>query len=64
MCKFLQKTPVKNGCVAHVKEALSVEGVKSVDVDLDSKKVKVESTLSIETLMNYVSEAGYQPTKV
>ena len=49
--------------VAHVKEALSVEGVKSVDVDLDSKKVKVESSLSIETLMNYVSEAGYQPTK-
>lgn len=50
-------------CVAHVKEALSVEGVKSVDVNLENKKVTVESNLSLETLMDYVKKAGYQPTK-
>ena len=50
-------------CVAHVKEALSVEGVKSVDVNLDTKKVSVESNLSLETLMSYVKKAGYEPTK-
>ena len=49
-------------CVAHVKEALSVEGVKSVDVNLDTKKVSVESNLSLETLMSYVKKAGYEPT--
>ena len=63
MIEFYVRDMMCPRCVAHVKEALSVEGVKSVDVDLDSKKVKVESSLSIETLMNYVSEAGYQPTK-
>ena len=50
-------------CVAHVKEALSVEGVKSVEVSLETKKVSVESSLSLDTLMNYVKKAGYEPTK-
>ena len=49
-------------CVAHVKEALSKEGVSKVDVSLETKKVQVESSLPLETLMNYVKEAGYEPT--
>ena len=50
-------------CVAHVKEALSVEGVKNVEVSLDTKKVSVESNIDLETLMNLVKKAGYEPTK-
>ena len=63
MVEFYVRDMMCPRCVAHVKEALSVEGVKSVDVDLNTKKVKVESSLSIETLMGYVKDAGYEPTK-
>lgn len=63
MLEFYVRDMMCPRCVAHVKEALSVEGVKSVDVNLDTKKVSVESSLSLETLMKYVKDAGYEPTK-
>ena len=62
MVEFYVKDMMCPRCVAHVKEALSVEGVKSVEVVLETKKVSVESTLSLETLMKLVKEAGYDPT--
>ena len=62
MVEFFVKDMMCPRCVAHVKEALSVEGVKSVEVVLETKKVSVESTLSLETLMKLVKEAGYDPT--
>ena len=52
-----------NHCVAHVKEALSVEGVSNVEIDLKTKKVEVETTLSKEQIFDLISKAGYKPSE-
>ena len=52
-----------NHCVAHVKEALAVEGVSNVEIDLASKKVVVETTLSKEEIFDLISKAGYKPSE-
>ena len=59
---FYVKDMMCNHCVAHVKEALTVEGVKSVEIDLKSKKVVVDTTLSQDAIFELVTKAGYQPT--
>ena len=51
-----------NHCVAHVKQALAVEGVSNVEIDLINKKVVVETTLSKERIYELISKAGYKPT--
>lgn len=51
-----------NHCVAHVKTALSVEGVNKVEIDLQSKKVEVETSLSKEEIFKLIKDAGYQPS--
>ncbi len=51
-----------NHCVAHVKEALNVEGVKSVEIDLKTKKVEVDTTLTKEQVFDLIKKAGYQPS--
>ena len=51
-----------NHCVAHVKTALSVEGVSNVEIDLQSKKVEVETSLSKEEIFKLIKDAGYQPS--
>ncbi len=51
-----------NHCVAHVKTALSVEGVSNVEINLQTKEVKVETTLSKEEVFKLIKNAGYQPT--
>ena len=50
-------------CVRHVHEALAeVNGVTTVDVDLESKKVVVMGEpLDREALFAAVREAGYEP---
>lgn len=63
MVEFYVRDMMCPKCVAHVKEALSVEGVKNIEVSLETKKVSVETTLSLDTLMQYVKDAGYEPTK-
>ena len=60
---FYVKDMMCNHCVAHVKEALSVEGVSKVEIDLKTKKVEVETTLSKEQIFELISKAGYQPTE-
>ncbi len=50
-------------CVAHVKQALAVEGVSNVEIDLASKKVEVETSLSEEQIFDLISKAGYKPTR-
>lgn len=52
-----------NHCVAHVKEALAVEGVSNVEIDLASKKVVVETSLSQEQIFDLISKAGYKPSE-
>ena len=50
-------------CAKHVKEALeAVGGVSSAAVDLDKKTAEVEHSggLDINTLIDAVSEAGYE----
>ena len=51
-----------NHCVAHVKTALSVEGVSKVEIDLQSKKVEVETSLTREEIFKLIKDAGYQPS--
>lgn len=54
-------------CKTHVTNALGeLEGVTSVDVNLEDKMATVESENEIddETLKNTVSEAGYSATAV
>ena len=52
-----------NHCVAHVKQALSVEGVKNVEIDLKSKKVEVDTSLSQEEIFKLIKNAGYEPSE-
>ena len=59
---FYVKNMMCMHCVAHVKTALSVEGVSKVEVDLQSKKVEVETSLSKEEIFKLIKDAGYQPS--
>ena len=59
---FFVKDMMCTHCVAHVKTALSVEGVSKVEVDLQSKKVEVETSLSKEEIFKLIKDAGYQPS--
>ena len=50
-------------CVAHVQKALEgVKGVASVSVDLESKTATVDalSSVSVNTLIEAVTAAGYE----
>jgi copper chaperone CopZ len=50
------------GCANNVKKAVSaIDGVTSVEVDLESKRVKVESTkeISDQAFADAVKKAGY-----
>ena len=50
-------------CVAHVKKALEgIKGVSAVTVDLDTKIATVDalSNVSVNTLINAVTAAGYE----
>ena len=49
-------------CVNHVKTALTVDGVSNVEIDLKSKKVSVETTLSQDVIFELIKKAGYNPT--
>lgn len=54
-------------CVARVKSALeAVDGVKSAEVDLVSKKaeVKLEKEVSDEVLKGAVTDEGYDVTEI
>lgn len=70
--KTMTKTMIIDGmmcqnCVKHVTKALQgVEGVSSVQVDLDSKSATIELNENIEdaVLMAAVEEEGYAPVKM
>lgn len=70
--KTMKKTMIVDGmmcqnCVRHVKNALEgVDGVISVNVDLDSKSAKIEMSQEItdEVLFNVVKEEGYTPLEI
>lgn len=70
--KTMTKTMIIDGmmcqnCVKHVTKALQgVEGVSSVQVDLDSKSATIELNENIEdaVLMAAVEEEGYTPVKM
>jgi copper chaperone len=51
------------GCANSVKRSVQgVDGNARVDVDLASKKVRIESTADIDRLKSAVVEAGYPVT--
>jgi copper chaperone len=51
------------GCVRSVtKSVQSVDGNAKVDVDLASKKVRVESQASLDAVKAAISDAGYDVT--
>lgn len=67
--KMMKKTMIVDGmmcqnCVRHVKKALeSIDGVVSVNVDLDSKTAEIEMKQEIDDkiLLDAVKEEGYEP---
>lgn len=51
------------GCVRSVtKSVQSVDGRAKVDVDLPSKKVRVETQASLDAVKAAISDAGYDVT--
>ncbi|SMP51522.1 heavy-metal-associated domain-containing protein [Noviherbaspirillum suwonense] len=51
------------GCVRSVtKSVQSVDGGAKVDVDLPSKKVRVETQASLDAVKAAISDAGYDVT--
>jgi copper chaperone len=54
-----------NHCVAHVKEALEgLEGVTSVEVNLEGKYATVETNVSNDVLKDAIEEEGYDVIKI
>jgi copper chaperone len=52
-----------DGCVRSVtKSVQSLDGNAKVDVDLASKKVRVESQASLDAVKAAISDAGYDVT--
>ncbi len=70
--KMMKKTMIVDGmmcqnCVRHVKKALeSIDGVVSVNVDLDSKTAEIEMKQEIDNkiLLDAVKEEGYEPLEI
>ena len=51
------------GCVRSVTRAVqSVDGGARVDVDLPSKKVRVDTQASLDAVKSAISDAGYDVT--
>lgn len=51
------------GCVRSVtKSVQSVDGNAKVDVDLPSKKVRVDTQASLDAVKSAISDAGYEVT--
>ena len=54
-----------NHCKMRIEKTMGDSGkVSGVQVDLDSKKVSLESDLSVEALIDLFDEAGYDAEKV
>ena len=52
-----------SGCVRSVtKSVQAVDGNAKVDVDLASKKVRVETQASLDAVKSAISDAGYDVT--
>ena len=47
-------------CVNRIKEALSVKGISSIEIDLESKLVSVETDLKKEQVFKLVKKAKYK----
>lgn len=70
--KMMKKTMIVDGmmcqnCVRHVKKALeSIDGVVSVNVDLDSKTAEIEMKQEIDDkiFLDAVKEEGYEPLEI
>lgn len=66
--KFSCKEISCSGCKKHITEAVKeLDGIKSVDVNIEKKTVIVEfddSKTTIETIKAAIEEAGYSAEKV
>ena len=52
-------------CVAHVKDALEgIDGVSSVEVNLEGKYATVETDVNHEILKEAIEEEGYDVIKI
>lgn len=61
--EFYVKGMMCNNCVNHVRTALETAGVKVNEINLDTKKVTVETKLSENEIFELVKNAGYDATK-
>lgn len=54
-----------NHCKMRIEKTMGDSGkVKNLEIDLDSKKVSLESDLSAEALIDLFDEAGYDAEKI
>ena len=54
-----------NHCKMRIEKTMGDSGkVKNLEIDLESKKVSLESDLSAEALIDLFDEAGYDAEKV
>jgi len=56
------------GCQAHISESVNtLEGIKSVEVSIENKTVKIEfdeNKVTIDKIKEAIEEAGYSPEEV
>ena len=58
--KFTVEKMMCGGCVSNVKNKLAaLDGVTSVEVDLDSKTATVEGDIDEDTVIETLTAAGY-----
>lgn len=54
-----------NHCKMRIEKTMGDSGkVKNLEIDLDSRKVSLESELSAEALIDLFDEAGYDAEKI
>ena len=52
-----------SGCSANVEKALQdIDGIESIQIDLDAKTVSIEGEINIIEIANIISTAGYPAT--
>lgn len=61
--EFFVKDMMCQKCVNHITKTLEDLGVAEIQIDLENKKVKIQTEISKEEVFDAISKAGYNPTE-